>query len=48
MQEESKEQSHKKYLYSVRKSTVKKNSVGMQESNEDMDDEEFFDAVDEL
>ena len=47
MQEESKEQSHKKYLYSVRKS-VKKNSVGMQESNEDMDDEEFFDAVDEL
>ncbi len=51
IQEESKElvtPNKKGYQYSVRKSIAKKNSGGMQETNEDMDDEQFFDAVDEL
>ena len=51
IQEESKElvtPNKKGYQYSVRNTLSKKNSGGMQESNEDMDDEQFFDAVDEL
>lgn len=52
IQEESKElvPPNKKgqYIYSIKKSIAKGDSDGMNEYNEDLDDEEFFDAFDEL
>jgi len=47
-QEESKELSKSKRYLTARFSSLKKNNAGTQQSIADMDDEEFFDAVDEL